>query len=209
MWVRLAHESGLTELGQVNVVESTGRSSYRGLHVGVDARGPQRHGGSLAYTWSSSERETEDQNFVAQDQRNPGAEYGPSLSDARHRFVGALHTETLFGLRIAALINVRSALPYNVTTGSDGNFDSVNANDRPAGETRNARRGASFWQIDTRVSRTFRLRRAPHRGAGGHLQPRQSSQLDRFRRTATSPFFRRPRSAEGPREIQLGIRVDF
>ena len=94
----------------MNVVESTGRSSSRGLHAGVDARGSQRHGGSLAYTWSSSRREAEDHNFVAQDQRNPGADYGPSLSDARHRLVGELHTET-FGLRIAALINVRSALP--------------------------------------------------------------------------------------------------
>lgn len=196
-------------LGQVNVVEATGHSSYRGLHVGLQARKPQRHGGSLAYTWSSSKRETEDQNFVAQDQRDPQADNGPSLSDARHRFVGALDTESWFGLRIAALINVRSALPYNVTTGRDDNFDAVIANDRPAGETRNARRGAGFWQIDVRVSRTFRIGPRRLEVLADIFNVANHRNWTDFDGRETSPFFLRPRSADAPREIQLGVRVDF
>ena len=39
-------------------------------------------------------------------------------------FVGALHSEGWFGMRVAALITARSPLPFhNVTTGVDGNAD--------------------------------------------------------------------------------------
>ena len=195
--------------GQVNVVESTARSSYRGLHLGLEPHRTERHGGSLAYTWSSSERETEDQNFVAQDQRNPTADRGPSLSDARHRLVGSLYSEIWFGLRVATLVTVRSALPYNVTTGRDDNFDSVIANDRPVGETRNAGRGAGFWQLDVRVSRTFRLGILRVEALADIFNLANRRNWNDFEGLATSPLFRKPRGAEAPREIQLGIRVDF
>jgi hypothetical protein len=45
---------------------------------------------SVAYTWSTSLRDTEDFSFVAEDQRNQAAEWGPSLSDVRHRFAASL-----------------------------------------------------------------------------------------------------------------------
>ena len=193
----------------MNVVESTARSSYRGLHLGLEPHRTERHGGSLAYTWSSSERETEDQNFVAQDQRNPTEDRGPSLSDARHRLVGSLYSEMWFGLRVATLVTVRSALPYNVTTGRDDNFDSVIANDRPVGETRNAGRGAGLWQFDVRVSRAFRLGSRRVEALADIFNVANHRNWTDFEGLTTSPLFRKPRGAEAPREIQLGIRVDF
>jgi hypothetical protein len=42
-----------------------------------------------------------------------------------------------------------SALPYNITTGLDGNGDTV-FNDRPAGIGRNSARGASQWTSNIR-----------------------------------------------------------
>ena len=198
-----------SSLGRVNVVESTGRSSYRGLHVGLQPREIPRHGGSLAYTWSRSERDTEDHNFVAQDQRDQPGEFAPSSSDARHRFVGALHTEGWFGLRVAALITARSPLPYNVTTGVDGNADGVNDNDRPVGEARNARRGASLWQIDARISRAFRLGSTRFEVLADVFNIANHRNWTDFEGLLTSPLFGRPRSSDAPREIQLGVRVDF
>jgi hypothetical protein len=49
-----------------------------------------------------------------------------------------------------------SASPYTITTGIDGNSDTV-FNDRPVGFGRNSERGASQWNVNLRVNRSFNL----------------------------------------------------
>ena len=102
----------------------------------------------------------------------------------------------------------RSALPYNVTTGADNNRDSV-FNDRPTGVSRNSARGADFWQVDTRVSKTIEA-------FGQHFEVLAEAFNVANRRNWTgfignmkSSSFGSPTDAAIPREVQLGIRVSF
>ena len=71
-------------VGQINTVQSTAHSWYRGLQAGFARSVSHGLGFSVAYTLSSTERDTEDANFVPQDQRDYAADRGPSLNDARH-----------------------------------------------------------------------------------------------------------------------------
>jgi hypothetical protein len=113
-----------------------------------------------------------------------------------------------FDFHVAGVVTARTALPYNVTTGLDDNRDTF-FTDRPPGVGRNCERGDPFWQTDIRISKTFRLQRARfevlgeifnvihHRNWIGHVGDLRSSQ------------FGKPTAATGPREIQLGIRVEY
>ena len=58
-----------------------------------------------------------------------------------------------------------SGLPYNITTGFDNNGDSV-TNDRPKGIGRNTARGASQWDLATRLSWGFGFGRPSDEGSG-------------------------------------------
>ena len=69
-------------LQRVLVRESKGHSWYRGLQVGLQKRYSARHAYAVSYTLSRVERDTEDWEFLAQDQRNYAAERGPSATDA-------------------------------------------------------------------------------------------------------------------------------
>lgn len=55
------------------------------------------------------------------------------------------------GFNISTMFQATSALRYNITTGFDNNGDTV-INDRPIGLGRNSERGASRWEIGSRLS---------------------------------------------------------
>ena len=145
-------------LQRVQVRESKGHSWYRALQVGVQKRYAARHSYAISYTLSRAERDTEDWDFLAQDQRDYAAERGPASSDARHRLSASSSADLPLGLRVAMLFTARSALPYNITTGADDNGD-LAVTDRPLGVGRNAGRGTASWQVDGRLSKSFRLGR--------------------------------------------------
>ena len=148
--------------------------------------------------------------FLPQDHRNPGAERGPSLSDVRHRFAGTFTAELPWSFQLASVVIAESAPPYSVTMGRgvDLNFD-IFDNDRPPGVARNTERGDDFWQIDVRVSKWF--------GSGSRRVELLAEVFNlanhrnwaSFNGVLTSKTFRQPGNAEPPRQVQLGIRVDF
>ena len=59
-----------------------------------------------------------------------------------------------------------SAAPYTITTGRDDNGDGV-SNDRPAGVGRNSARGASRYDLNTRLTRAFGFGGQRGRASGG------------------------------------------
>jgi hypothetical protein len=126
------------------VRETEGRSSYRALQIGLQKSYARRHAYSVAYTLSRADRDTEDWDFVPPDQRDCGADWGPSASDARHRLAASGNVDLGLGFRVTSILTARSALPYNVTTGVDDNRDGY-PTDRPAGVSRNSARGDHFW----------------------------------------------------------------
>ena len=192
-------------------VQSLGRSEFKALQIGLDKRFSNRFAFGLAYTLSDSKRDTEDFNFNPVDHRDLDAEWGPSSSDARHTFGGSANVDGPWGVKAGLGGRYRSALPYNVTTGSDNNRDSF-VNDRPAGEGRNSARGAAAWVVDARLSKVIKVGQNRveviaeafnlfnHPSEGGFIGNRASSRFGQA--TTTVVNF-------APRQVQLGLRLDF
>lgn len=193
----------------ITAYETRGNSWYSGLQTAFRCQYASRYSCYVAYTLSSSERDTEDFRFVPQDQRDYAADRGPGANDTRHRLAANATIDLPLALRATGVVTARSALPYNITTGGDDNGDKVTTTDRPAGVGRNSERGDPFWQADIRLSRSFRVQRARldvladvfnltnRRNWIGHEGNMRSAQ------------FRKPTAAAGAREIQLGIRVEY
>jgi hypothetical protein len=196
-------------LEQVRVVETRGHAWYRGLLVGAHRPVTGRYGFSAAYTWSRTIRDTEDFAFQPQDHRDPAAERAPSLGDARHQFSGSLVWRLPWDLQASAVAWARSGLPWNATVGRDDNRDGNPDTDRPAGESRNARRGDPAWQVDVRLSK--------HISAGPGRVEILLEALNVFNHrnwvdvagNRSSPVFGRPRAALAPRQLQVGLRATF
>jgi hypothetical protein len=193
---------------EITVRETEGRSSYRALLIGVQKPHSRRYSYAVAYTLSRAERDTEDWDFVPQDQRDWAADWGPSASDAQHRLAASTNVDLGLGVRLTSILTARSALPFNVTTGDDVNRDGSRT-DRPAGVPRNSARGDDFWQVDVRLSKAF--------GSGARRIELMAEAFNLFNQSNWIAFdgvlksatFGRPTDAAAPREVQLGIRVDF
>ena len=85
------------------------------------------------------------------DNFNLRADRGPAANDLRHLISGFISKRLPRGFGISTIFQATSALPYNITTGFDNNGDTV-INDRPLGLSRNSARGASRWEIGSRLS---------------------------------------------------------
>jgi hypothetical protein len=195
-------------LRQIIVTETRGESWYSGLQVGVQRRATARYGYSLAYTWSSSEDNTEGPKAFPQNQADLMAERGPVANDARHQFAATGTFSGPFGVRLGTVVYARSALPYNITTGADDNRDGV-TNDRPAGVGRNSARGAALFQADVRVSKILRsgTRRMELLIEAFNVTNRVN--LLEFNGNRSGSSFGLPASAGPPRQLQIGVRFDI
>jgi hypothetical protein len=98
----------------------------------------------------------------------PSAERGPSVTDQRHRLVGALSVEPHFfhrgneflghvfnDWRLSTVVNYGSGRPFNATVAGDPNQDSNDLNDRLPGYSRNAFTGPDYATTDLRVTRSL------------------------------------------------------
>jgi hypothetical protein len=120
----------------------------------------------------------------------------------------------LEGFEFSYIFGYGSRLPFNVQTGSDRNFD-TNANDRPAGVGRNTGSGFDYASLDLRLSRRFGLNEHVSVEAlaeGFNVLNRANLQLpNNTFGTGATPLasFGRPNAADNPRQIQLGLRLNF
>src|SRR5262249_21871223 len=126
------HLRPIAEYEQVIVTTTRAHSWYTGLLVAVRGRPKDRFGYSIAYTWSSSENDTEGRGAFPQNQSDLLADRGPARFDARHRLTATGTADLPFACRLSVVVTARSGLPYNLTTGTDDNRDGVSTNDRPA-----------------------------------------------------------------------------
>jgi len=193
---------------RILVRESKGNSWYRGLHIGLRRRHASKHSYAVAYTLSSAERDVEDWEFLAQDQRNYAAERGPAASDARHRVSASTNLDLPVGLRLSTVVMARGALPYNITTGSDDNGD-LAVTDRPIGVSRNAARGGAAWQIDVRLSKAIVVGHRRVELLADVFNATNQRNWTAFDGVVSNATFGRPTSSGDARQVQVGIRVDF
>ena len=143
-------------------------------------------------------------------------ETGPADFDRRHRVNFAGVMQFPFGFRIGSLLWVASGAPFNITTGSDPNGDTIT---RPPGVTRNTGRGPGMVQLDVRLTKVFSLERASD---GKHRRSRRSMELsvDAFNAInhtnvskligiTSSPLFGQAAAASPARTIELSAKYSF
>ena len=143
---------------------SEGRSHYKAMSIALKRRWDGKLQFLASYTLSdstgTSRRATDE--FISDDLVNQfdpfgDIQEGPTNTDARHRVTASGVWTPGWDFTIAPVIRYRTATPYNVITGTDDNRDGANF-DPPAGTPHvNNARGASFSQVDLRLSKRFRL----------------------------------------------------
>ena len=151
-------------------------SHYDGLHVSFVQR-PVRWGNyRISYTYSKSLDNVGEFFFSSPiDNYNLWQDYGRSDDDQRHRVVfdGTIHSSMSatstsaantrwqrisHGFQLSGFLQYYSALPFNITTGSNTIQGTAARPGINAGFiSRNAGVGADFFTVSTRVSRSFSL----------------------------------------------------
>jgi carboxypeptidase family protein/TonB-dependent receptor-like protein len=218
---------------RVTRYETAGHSWYSAMLASVEHRaGKYVPAFGVSYTLSRTLRDVEGFLFLAQDQNNPAAEKG--LGDNHRQHQVAAHTTWTIpgGFQIAAVAQARSGRPWTVTTGVDSNGD-TNINDRPdlavpggnprdratyfTGFTgrvgnlgRNTAIGDPYFTIDARVSKFVKLQRWRVEGFVEAFNATNRVNYGQPVGNLRSSSFGRPTSIQGsPRQVELGLRVDF
>lgn len=143
---------------------------------------------------------------------NNRVNWGPTINDVHHRFVGSVVYRLPFDAQLGVLVAATSAPPYNVITGTDDNKDR-NINDRPVvGGVMvgpNSGRGDRFANTDVRVSKAVGI------GHGSLTLMVEAFNLFNTRNyggysgNRLAVTFGQPTVALAPFQAQLGVRFDF
>lgn len=138
--------------------------------------------------------------------------WGPTLNDIRHRFVGNVVYRLPLDIQFSAVVTAASAPPYNIITGTDDNRDR-NVNDRPIVSgvmlPPNAGRGDSYVDTDLRLGKSVQV--------GGRRLELMFEMFNLFNSVNAGTYignqkavnFGQPTVALAPFQGQLGVRVSF
>ncbi|HUE87399.1 MAG TPA: carboxypeptidase-like regulatory domain-containing protein [Vicinamibacterales bacterium] len=146
------------DAGNVTQIETTGRRASDRITVAMTLRQPRVRGlmGNVMYQYANNRNFADSPLALPSNSNDPDADWGPSAMDLRHRLFFMLNAPLPRSVRLGMQAQYSSAPPYTVTTGNDDNGDTV-FNDRPAGVGRNSLRGASQFNVNLRVNRSFNL----------------------------------------------------
>ena len=143
------------DVGTVTQIESTGRTAGHRLNLYMNYSVPAKQVFMNAnYTFANAKNVADNPLSLPASSLDPDGEWGPASQDIRHRFYAMVNFPMWLGLSASIDTNALSAAPYTITTGRDDNGDGV-SNDRPAGVGRNSARGASRYNLNTRLTRAF------------------------------------------------------
>lgn len=145
-------------LGLFSSFQTTNISHYNALQLSARKNLARRVQFQLSYTLSKAVSFSDDifEPGVPQNSDNVFADKGPTLRDARHRFVWSGIVRLPFGFQTSNIVALQSGRPFNIITGTDDNGDG-HLKDRPPGVGRNAGRAAATYIWDTRLSRPFKI----------------------------------------------------
>jgi hypothetical protein len=139
-------------VGNITNIESSAYQSSHRLMVGIGpAKFVQGLFWNINYLMLKNTNEADSPFSLPSNNFNLRADRGPAANDFRHLISGFVSKRLPMGFSVSTIFQATSALPYNVTTGFDNNGDTV-INDRPLGTGRNSARGASRWEIGSRLS---------------------------------------------------------
>ncbi len=144
---------------------SEGVRHYKGINLTLKKRWDSKLQVLASYTLSEATSSTslratdEFGEYDVLDATDPFADRqeGPTRTDTRHRVTASAVWAPAYGFTVAPVLRYKSAQPFNIITGVDDNLDGRNW-DLPGGvATLNSGRGASFFQVDLRLSKRFKL----------------------------------------------------
>jgi Carboxypeptidase regulatory-like domain len=139
----------------ITELESTARSLNESVLADLFVSYPPRRlSANVSYAYGKAMSETDGVFSLPPDSVDVTGEWGPTRGDARHRVNASLNSDLPGRFRVSANFRAQSALPYNITSGTDANGDGVH-NERPPGVTRNSGRGAGTQNLD--LTLTWRL----------------------------------------------------
>jgi Carboxypeptidase regulatory-like domain/TonB-dependent Receptor Plug Domain len=152
---------GTNGVGSLTTVESTAKSLYNGITLGLEKRYSDNFAFQAYYTlsWDKSDDDNERDPFTLQYAKvtNLDAEYGYSNRDQRHRFNAIVLYKAPFDINVNARYSYRSAQPKSLTaSGADAGTpaDRINA-DGSVTERNLGRKDNQYSSLDLRVSRPF------------------------------------------------------
>jgi hypothetical protein len=132
--------------GNVYELESSANSDYNGFLFRIDRRFGRYFTFFTNYTLSWTRSDADSSGALPADNYNMRPEWGPAFTDRRHFLFVNIIANLPHGIRLTPFLNVSSGGPFNITTGSDDNRDTV-INDRPAGISRNSDLPASLYPL--------------------------------------------------------------
>jgi hypothetical protein len=175
----ISRATGLS-YNRINIFESASHSVYNGLAFQATQRLTRGFQFIAAYTYSKAKDDRPDQTAVVvgaddakivENQVNPGADYGRSDTDLRHRFVfspvyqwgkiawteNAVAKALFSDYTFSTIMQFQSGSPYSALVGGDPNNDGNRSNDRLPGTVRNQFTSPSVYQFDVRLTRSISL----------------------------------------------------
>jgi hypothetical protein len=225
-----------TTVGRRLIHEATGDRKHHALLVTAERRFSDRWRLQGAYTLSSTKSDSEARNstVLPTDQYNLKADWSAADVDARHNLTTTGLVVLPFEIQLAGIFQMRSAFPFNVTSGRDTNNDSRGGDrpdlnpsgtfptngvtkygrfsipvNRPGTLPRNAFRGPNFRSLDLRVSKAFQMGRRRVEVIAEAFNATNRVNYGGYTSSIQSAFFGRPQSAGDARQVQLGARFDF
>jgi outer membrane receptor protein involved in Fe transport len=175
----ISRATGLS-YNRINIFESASHSLYNGLAFQATQRFTHGFQFIAAYTYSKAKDDRPDQTAVVvgaddakivENQVAPGADYGRSDTDLRHRFVfspvyewgkigwseNAFARALFSDYTFSTIVQFQSGSPYSALVGGDPNNDGNRSNDRLPGTVRNQFTSPSVYQFDVRLTRAISL----------------------------------------------------
>jgi len=160
-------------LGAINSFESQSSSLYNGMTISLKRQMSAGIYFQVGYTLAKAMDNSPDALVVGrpgnvQNSYATSLEWGPSVTDERHRFVAAWVAEPKFKFehgainalanhwKVSSVVTVGSGRPLNATMAGDPNGDGNIYNDRLPGYKRNAFLGPDYFSSDLRLTRTIR-----------------------------------------------------
>jgi Carboxypeptidase regulatory-like domain len=196
--------------GVVRQIDASARQRGDSLQVTLRGRIARAFNGQVQYTLSRTMNDSGGLNWYPSNDYDLTGEWARADFDRRHKLVllGTFLPAKHVSLGVA--LTVESGLPYTETLGTDP-FNNGRGGARPAGVPRNSLQGASYADLDLRLSRDLTL------GSGTRtltvaidaFNLLNRVNYDRYVGTVGSPLFGQPVSAQAPRQVQLSARVKF
>ncbi len=188
--------------GELNAA-GIGDGHYRAVAIRADYRHPGIAGG-LAYTYSKCDDNTSTTitGGNATSPFNIELDRGPCDNDIRHTFVGRGSARLPFAFDFSSILTYRGAPPYSATKSPQPLFTRY--------ALRNGLRATSFQSWDARLARPVKIERrisATFLMEAFNLLNHRN--FTSFVGNVNSALFGKPQSATAPRQLQLGLRVDF